>query len=269
MLYLPVTGAFVAYIAFGNRDIKIRAERFLSSITNSFEIVLRQNIEVRLILLPDSDTSINSERRVVLPDPIAQKQMHKTEVTNAESKVIYSNEMYGYSDIDSYQEPSKVSRGSFNDSEGKLARSFESAAESPALLVEGNGRMNGTKERKPVAPVQRIESIIHEQRLETAWLQTAEKGTPGSMSRLKPERNQVLPQDGIDHQNHMESTNLTSLTSQHWEDELKDELKALKIIDGKEAFQKDQVGKRVDHYQMSPSLLHNSGYISTFSKENM
>lgn len=241
-----VEGAFVAYIAFGNRDIKIRAERFLSSITNSFEIVLRHNIEVRIILLPDGEISINSERQIALPDPMVQKQMHKIE------------------------EPLKVSRGSFNDSEGKLAGTFfESTAESPTLLVEGNGKMNGTKERKPVVPVQRIESIIHEQRLETAWLQTAEKGTPGSLSRLKPERNQVLPQDGIDHQNQMESTNPRSLTSQHWEDELKDELKALKIIDGKEALQKDQVGKRVDHYQMSPSLLHNSSYVGNFNKESM
>ncbi|GKG61513.1 hypothetical protein Tco_0621222, partial [Tanacetum coccineum] len=49
------------------------------------------------------------------------------------------------------------------------------------------------KGKKSGNPVQRIESIIHEQRLETAWLQTAEKGTPGSLNRLKPERNQVLP----------------------------------------------------------------------------
>lgn len=75
-------------------------------------------------------------------------------------------------------------------------------------------------------PVQRIESIIHEQRLETAWLQTAEKGTPGSLQRLKPERNQVLPQDGG-------SSGQMESTQQQWEDELTRELNLLKINGGK------------------------------------
>lgn len=46
-------------------------------------------------------------------------------------------------------------------------------------------------------PMQRIESIIREQRLETAWLQTADKDTPGSLTRIKPERNQILPQPNL------------------------------------------------------------------------
>ncbi|KAL2464320.1 protein STICHEL [Forsythia ovata] len=47
------TGGFVAYIAFADCNIKTRAEGFLSSIMNSFEIVLRCNVEVKIILLPD------------------------------------------------------------------------------------------------------------------------------------------------------------------------------------------------------------------------
>ena len=116
--------------------------------------------------------------------------------------------------------------------------------------------------------MQRIESIIREQRLETAWLQASEKGTPGSLIRLKPERNQVLPQDGTYHHNQMESMNSVNLDSQHWEDELNREINVLKINDGK-ALQKDQIGKRVDHYPMSPSLLHDSSFVGNFSKESM
>ncbi|KAL2502968.1 protein STICHEL [Forsythia ovata] len=48
-----VQGGFVAYIAFADCNIKTRAEGFLSSIMNSFEIVLRCNVEVKIILLPD------------------------------------------------------------------------------------------------------------------------------------------------------------------------------------------------------------------------
>lgn len=250
-----VEGALVSYIAFGNRDIKLRAERFLSSITNSFEIVLQRNIEVRIVMLPDNEISVNSAKQVVLPDSSIQKKVDSNEVINAEKKANFSNAIDLYSDHDSQQDQLKVSRGSFNDTE------------LPALLAEENVKMNGLKEGKPPIPVQRIESIIREQRLETAWLQTAEKSTPGSMSRLKPERNQVLPQDGVYH-NKMESMNSMSLNSRNWENELNHEINVLKINDGK-ALQKDQIGDRVDHYPMSPSLLHDTSFIANFSKENM
>ncbi|XP_076899169.1 protein STICHEL-like [Bidens hawaiensis] len=173
-------GVLVAYIVFRDKDIKSRAERFVSSITNSFEIVLRRNTEVRILLLTD-DKPNNGE-------PTTGLTQRKT--TSMEKC--------------SNQEPSK-------------------------------GRN----------PVQRIESIIHEQRLETAWLQTAEKGTPGSLQRLKPERNQVLPQDGG-------SSGQMESTQQQWEDELTRELNLLKINGGK------PVSK--EPIAMSPSV--NNGYES-------
>ncbi|KAK2993648.1 hypothetical protein RJ640_019288 [Escallonia rubra] len=261
-----VAGVFVAYIAFGDREIKNRAERFLSSITNSFETVLRSNIEIRIILLPEVETYINSSNPVVLPDSLDQKQINTTEMNKRATKTNGTNAVDVYSDHHSHQESLKVSRGSFND-EGKLGGSFESIAGSVVPSVEGTVMVNGTKEKKPVVPVQRIESIIHEQRLETAWLQATEKGTPGSRSRLKPERNQVLPQDGVYHYDQVESVNSMKLTSHNWEDDLNSEINALKIIDGK-ALQKDQIDKRLDHYPTSPSLLHDSSFISNFSKEN-
>ncbi|PSS21670.1 Protein STICHEL like [Actinidia chinensis var. chinensis] len=250
-----VEGLFIAYVAFGDKGVKTRAERFLSSITNSFETVLQYNVEVRIIQLPDGEISINSGKTVTL----------RTEVTNREGKAICSNSIGGYSDLGLRQEPLKVSRGSFDGSEGKLRGTNQSAAVSPIPLVDGNPKMGVIKER---TPMQRIESIIREQRLETAWLQAVEKGTPGSMSRLKPEKNQILPQEGIYTQNPMKSTNSVDLSSQRWEDELNHEIKVLKINDGKAA-QMDQIGKRIDHCPISPSLLHDSSFMGNFSKESM
>ncbi|CAI9764520.1 unnamed protein product [Fraxinus pennsylvanica] len=175
-----VKGGFIAYIAFVDNNIKTRAEGFLSSITNSFEIVLRRNVEVKIIMLPDS---------------FGQKQMGTTIIMNQENKSVCLNKIEGDIDLDSRREPSKVSRGSFNKSEDHMTGA--SAAQS--------GELSNSKMNKSEIPEQRIESIIREQRLETAWLQAMEKGTPGSLNRLKPEKNQVLPQDGIDHQNEMES----------------------------------------------------------------
>ncbi|KAK4406826.1 protein STICHEL [Sesamum angolense] len=215
-------GGFVAHVAFGDRNIKARAEGFLSSITNSFELVLQRNVDVKIIILPDT---------------LLQKQTDK-KYCNAPGKQIIALEC------------------------------THSHQMKPFDCVTGNATMSASKESKSGIPVKRIESIIHEQRLETAWLQAMEKGTPGSMSHLKPERNQVLPQDGTYPPNQLEAMNSTDASVQHWEDELNHEIKALKISDGVEP-QKDQIGRRIEHYPISPSLLHNSSFASNFSKENI
>ncbi|CAH9112041.1 unnamed protein product [Cuscuta epithymum] len=200
-----IEGVLVAHVAFRDNVIKTRVERFLSSITNSFENVLRRNVDVRLILLPEGEG--------------------ETE-TSAAAAANTSN----------------------------LMTLLDSSPKHPA---------------EATVPAQRIESIIREQRLETAWLQAMEKGaTPGpsSLSRLNkpPERNQVLPQDN--HSVHPMST--TSLDV----DELHEELKNLRISDEKKVkTTRDLNTKRVDHCPISPSLLHGtSGYASINNgKDNM
>ncbi|GFP80438.1 protein stichel-like 1 [Phtheirospermum japonicum] len=142
-------GGFVAHVAFEDGNIKTRAENFLSSITNSFEIVLQTNVDVKLIIPQDSP---------------GQNPTH-------ENISMRSNKTKSYSDLDSHQDSSSTS-------------------------TPKNGKSD--------VPLRRIESIIHEQRLETAWLQAMDKNTPGSMSLSKPERNQVLPQEGVDRPNELE-----------------------------------------------------------------
>ncbi|KAK6159764.1 hypothetical protein DH2020_003145 [Rehmannia glutinosa] len=227
-------GGFIAQVAFEESNIKTRAEGFLSSITNSFEIVLRCNVEVKLILLQDS------------PD---KKVMNE----NLENKSTRSNITGDNSDLDLRQDPPKVSKGSFNVSEDQQTQPSESVA-----LNDSNSEI----------PLRRIESIIREQRLETAWLQAMDKNTPGSTSHSKPERNQVLPQDGIDHPNELESMKSVDVPLHNWEDEVNHEIKALKINDGM-TNQKGQIVKRTDRCPISPSLLHNSSSVSNFSKDNM
>ncbi|KAK4476795.1 hypothetical protein RD792_015955 [Penstemon davidsonii] len=203
-------GGFVAHIGFGDNNIKTRAEGFLSSITNSFEIVLRRNVEVEIILLRQNPTNINTTMNLENRSTRLNVTGHQTE---------------------------------------------------PSEFVSGNANTSTSKENKAnIPPVRRIESIIHEQRLESAWLQAMEKGTPGSISRLKPERNQVLPQ------NELESRNCLEAPLQHWEDELNREIKALKISDGM-ATQKEQIIN--NHCPISPSLLHNTSFASNFSKDNL
>ena len=238
---------------------------------------MRSNVEVKIILLPDGEISLSSTKAVGLPDSLGLKQRETTAAVEGERKPF---SMKGLdSDLDSsHQELLKVSRGSFNDSEGKLRGGSRDPSNCSLLLdgtcgptdelAEGHIERSSTKERNQEIPIQRIDSIIHEQRLETAWLQIAEKGTLGSISRLKPEKNQILPQEGTYRQNQVESANSVGVPSQHWEDELNHEIKVLKIND-RRALQKDPIGKRVDHYPISPSSLHGSSFVSNFNKESM
>jgi hypothetical protein len=133
-----LAGVLVAYVAFGDEDVKLRVDRFLSSITNSLEIVLRRIVEVRIILLPDGE----GEKQVNLP---GLKQSASTLASEDEQRQGHMNGTVSYSSLP------------------------QSAMGSSDILTEGNG----VKERRWDNPGQRIESIIRQQRLETAWLQTA------------------------------------------------------------------------------------------------
>ncbi|MBA0628186.1 hypothetical protein Godav_022952 [Gossypium davidsonii] len=263
-----LAGVLIAYLAFADGDIKSRAERFLSSITNSIEIVMRRNVEVRIILLADVGISLNHANPAEMLESL--QQVETAAGIGSERKAIPKNVLDGISSLDLPQESRKVSKGSFSDLEGKLRGvqdysnySSQSIVRTPELLAEGKDDIDSSKESRQEIPMQRIESIIREQRLETAWLQAAEKGTPGSLSRLKPEKNQVLPQE-VYRQSNLGSMDSSAFSSQQWDDELNRELKILKTNDGQE-IQKDQLGRRADHYPMSPSLLHNSN----LSKENL
>lgn len=213
-------GVIIVYIAFEDEDVKSRAERFLISITNSIEMVLRRSVEVRIVLLPNGVATLDSALPVRSPNLSGQ-----INPVGSEGKLIVGSNS-----------------------------SFLLDERSPSILNPANDN------RRQEIPMQRIESIIREQRLETAWLQAVERSTPRSMNCLRPEKNQVLPQ------NQAESINPMDLSSKRWDDELSDEIKALKVSDVKVP-QKDLIGKSIDHRPISPSLLHQSGFATNLSKE--
>ncbi|CAN1301072.1 Protein STICHEL [Linum perenne] len=251
-------GVLAVYIAFFDEEIKARAERFMSSITNSIEMVLRRNVEVKIILVSGGDLLLNGSFESGLR---GGKSSETCLTDKQERKANHSNA------LDRYLE-SKHKVGDHSKSSTMLDGTVQSDALSPELLPEASAEDSGLKETAGEMPMQRIESIIREQRLETAWLQAAEKGTPGTLSRLKPEKNQVLPQEGIyHHQSQKEFSNSTGLSPHQWEDELNHELKVLKMQDAKVVI-KDQIGRRAGHNPMSPSMLHDSSFTAMSNKES-
>ena len=197
------------------------------------EMVLRRNVEVRIIHLPEGENQID------LPN-----------LKQTESTVASGGHGNG---LDSYPNLPSLVDGNFQTTTG-----------SSDLLAEGNG---GRESRQDI-PMQRIESIIREQRLETAWLQAVEKGSPGSLSRLRPEKNQVLPQDSIYCKDQMESMDSTRFSSQHLEDDVNNQVKVLEAKNGR-VLQKDQIVRRVDRYPMSPSLLHDGSLATNSIKDHL
>ncbi|XP_047306880.1 protein STICHEL [Impatiens glandulifera] len=239
---LEADGYFVAYVTFADGDIKIRAERFLSSITNSFENVLQCNVEVRMVVAGSGD------------EISASKQQKQVDVP----KNIRSRERRTVSGSIEIQSRGVSFDGSSVGRNLQLSSSSSIAAASPV--------------RKPEIQNQRIETIIREQRLENAWLQAMEKGTtPGSVSRLKPEKNQVLPQDGTfpPPAKQLESVNSLDKSSQRWQDELNHELKLLNI-DNNVKILEEQTGHHHHHHShpISPSLLHGTNFRGNFTKDN-
>ncbi|XXG87034.1 hypothetical protein AAC387_Pa11g1820 [Persea americana] len=270
-----IEGVLVACIAFRDVDIKSRAEGFLSSITNSMEIVLRQNVEVRLGLVPGGEKSLSGRTLVKLADSMTPKQLETIRVMDTE-KERDCNKSHGSADQVLLQKPLVLPRKSFDNSETVLQSTQVDSCDGslvpdekiepvslPVFLVEGSNEPCSTKLE---IPIQRAHTVIDEQRLETAWLQAVEKGTPGSVSRLKPEKNQVLPQDGICCPNEIAST-VSAVSSKHWEDELNHEIKSFKVNDSHG--HQNQGNKKVNRYPLSPSLLHSNSLAANFDKENM
>ncbi|KAK4799708.1 hypothetical protein SAY86_025073 [Trapa natans] len=249
-------GILVAYIAFGDKDIKSRAERFLSSMRDSIEIVLRRHVEIRIIFLPNCESVVSNGNLLDLPEFSKSGTALPTRI---ESR-------------DVHQELLKGSSACFNDVEGKskdgeledgrnirLPGGTHPLTQGIPEVMAEEDEMNHKREEIPML---RIESIIREQRLETAWLQAAEAGC---LNLLRPEKNQVLPQEVSYDQNQIESVTSAELSSKNWEDELNHDLKVLKIVEEK-TLQKDNVGT---HYPLSPSLLHDSAFAGTLNMESL
>ncbi|KAJ0972914.1 hypothetical protein J5N97_020873 [Dioscorea zingiberensis] len=97
----------------------------------------------------------------------------------------------------------------------------------PVISSEENEAIHCRNENGQDLSVQStLTGTIDEQRLESAWLQTAEKCMPGSLSHSRPEKNQIHPQNGTSFQGDMVLRH-----SNHWDEDLNQQIKALKACD--------------------------------------
>ncbi|KAK1310310.1 hypothetical protein QJS10_CPA08g00969 [Acorus calamus] len=240
-----VEGVLVAFIAFNDGDAKSRAERYLSSITNSIELVLRHSVEVRIGVMP-----------VTMSNTVPNYSTKQIEASMA------MDEVFSIS-CSSNDEPNKESptlpRKSFTGSRDKAKTIHDTRGN--LRLGGATFPLEGYNESLDMMSLQRASPAVDEKKLESAWIQVAEKGTPKSVSRFKPERNQVSPQDGI-----VSSTALV-ISSKNWE-EVNQEIKALKIDDRWDQWEEQSRGRTV-HRPMSPSFLHSNSFTINLDNENL
>ncbi|CAL9056487.1 unnamed protein product [Musa banksii] len=237
-------GILIAFIGFEDSVTKSRAERFLSSITNSMEIVLGYNVEVRMALLP----KVHSD--VLQSEPsLASNQMEKDKQREARSDNLISHPNIG-----------KIKGSKILDScEGNPERAHEKTDISALGEMDYvqtsvpvlDGSCNSNDKGQGILAQRPLKAATDEQRLETAWLQTAE---PGYVSQPKPDKNQILPQNGVNHPSSKQSLTTTPKSLKNWDDELVQGIKALRTS-ATEGDHKEQY-ERADHYAISPSLLH-------------
>uniref|UniRef100_A0A1D1YW96 DNA polymerase III subunit gamma/tau n=1 Tax=Anthurium amnicola TaxID=1678845 RepID=A0A1D1YW96_9ARAE len=257
-----VEGVLVVSIAF-DEHIKTRAVGYLRSITNSMEVVLGHRIKVRIGSAPDNFMG---------KTPCFRESTGEQTKTRLLDKEKWLTDDSNSSVNDSHEECIYLPRKSTDNSGGKLQRTLDISESSqvPNANAQGtgsllfsskeNGKLCGTLEKA----VRRIQpSPSNEQRLESAWLQAVEKGTTGL---VRPEKNQILPQNGMNNQHQNVSKLALAISSKHWEDELNNEIKALKISDT-HSHHKEHFGVRVG--AISPSLLHRTSFAASFDKDNL
>lgn len=262
------SGVVVVSLAFDDESMKSRAEGYLSSITNSMEMVLGQHARVRMRCVPDN--FLGGTPRFA--DSTGEQS--KTGLRGKQRRSTDDSDAFAAKDL--LEEFICAPRKSADNAEARLRRRTPEICEGsgvpnasvntagfPLLSSRENGKRScreGTKEGMALRTMEK--SGFDEQRLESVWAQTMEKTTPGS---VKPERNQILPQNGRSRQHWGESMLALPISSKHWEDELNQEIKALKISDAHHHLKEPSSG-RVG--AIPPSVFQKIGFPGSVDQES-
>jgi hypothetical protein len=241
-IFILFSGHAIAFIAFEDCEIKSRAQRFLSSITNSIETVLECNVEVKM-----------GPQAELIDGELTSEAGPK--VRRIESDVLGCSP-----NSDRLKSIVNSSRRSFDHpDEGK--EELEKYKNTPCAdermhsvsvtLNSGIPKVRGLEVPTQVPK----ESINGEQRLESAWLQVSEKHTP-DLSQV------------VENQYQRKSSMSLVLPSCLADEDLTHEIQALKIVDSYGS-RKHQSGRSENGFSISPSKLHRKDDMADCDKESM
>ncbi|KAK8970672.1 hypothetical protein KSP40_PGU006538 [Platanthera guangdongensis] len=264
-------GILIAFIAFADCSLKSRAERYVSSITNSLEIVLKKNVEIRMGIVPNDWRSL--ERPL---DSLTSQPMEKSSFLNNQRK-IESDGINGLHDnfgdnLDFPQErrDDSVSAGNniVEKNSSLLHHNNGFELESCSDSSEGNIGSTGTKEKGTgISFLKAHLPFSIEQKLENAWLQDAEKGISGLPNLSRADANLAIhPNSGSSHL-YCDPSITKDKPSRNQEDEPKHEIKALET--NSDLYQgKAQGGDDKNHHTILPSQMHCNSFGTNFDQQN-
>ncbi|KAF3788039.1 STICHEL protein [Nymphaea thermarum] len=250
--------ALIACIAFKHQDQKDRAERFLKSITNSMEIVLRHNVKVSVGLLSQM-ADMSSRFSVKVPSVSPRKQtgsshtMVKDRTDNTNGGDHYGGQLRNKATTSNRNNPDTLEDSIDDSCDGSsLLEDNFSRSSLTVFPMEGNGGSYIRKYLDTEIAVDSTDAVVDEQKLESAWLQAVEKGPLGSTGQPKHVRNQVLSQDDFFSHNETASVMQPVAAIGHPGEDVNPRSPSIGVIGSRV-----QVQKYLDNpCPLSPSLLH-------------
>ncbi|KAL6905479.1 hypothetical protein ACP4OV_003080 [Aristida adscensionis] len=247
-------GYVIAFIAFEDQGIMSRAQRFLSSITNSIETVLKCNVEVKMGPVAEL---INRELTLEAGPKVrrADSDVLSCSSNNERLKGILNSSSRSFDHPDALKK--EVQMYKVNPAADKNLCPVTAAS-----LNSGIPQSSGLDVPMQLPKV----STNDEQRLESAWLQAAEKQTPCVTGQVGHARHQVLSQV-VDSQYQRKSSMSVVVPSSHADEDLAHEIEALKIVDSYGS-QKHQ-NTSENGYAISPSKLHSNDGMANCDNESM
>ncbi|KAG0476614.1 hypothetical protein HPP92_013455 [Vanilla planifolia] len=226
-----VEGVLIAYIVFVNGTVKSRAERFLSSITNSIEMVLKRNVEVRIGIVHEKFQK-------------ALNFMPESTITgNIGSARICSS--------DNFQRNPSINLLTNSDNP-------------ESLLKQKHVRDNNSSEDEGFLEAADLKMM------ESAYLQSTEKGEQTHLLRhSSTEKAFPMLQNGQT-QSERKSPFVQSISLKHWQQELNNEIEELES-NSSHLPRNLQLHKDAEWYNIpiSPSLLHSNSLGGKFDNDGI
>lgn len=256
-------GIVIAFIVFADRSIKLRAERYSSSITNLLEMVLKQNVRVRMGLIPDNRFDFESPL-----DSLTEQYMEKFEFLDYQGKMV-PNGMRG----SPYNNETVFLRKIRDAFEGNGHRNIEKfsgslpSGSSSGSSDENDGSLASKEKGMEIAVLSTHTKASNKKKLENAWMQVADSGISEFPILSKNEKGLAIRHNGGNGQLFYDPSVAMDRPLELWEDEPNHETKALKLHDIKGHHKSEAGGDKIN-YAISPSLIHINSFGNNFSKEN-
>lgn len=258
----------IAYVAFWNKDSKSQAENFLSSITDSIEIVLKRKVQVRLELISNGRYYVNKIHPFEAAD--ANGQGEKIQAENVPK--VKGNEANNFCDQILQKELIRTHINSFESiSDGSHLPHRSLLGSSLPHILKENEDSSLVYEDVRVNLALEMHGSMNEENMENDHFQQVGEDILVSTSQFIAEKHRVLQQEDTNDDNQKPNESRTSLTLsfRQKENNLNNDIKSFEESMGAIINQNQKNHQIGECCSISPSLLHTGSFRVNLGKENL